>query len=102
FGTKAGDTFTRITSYTALIWMTICVLASLYFSRGTQSDAFSAVDQQRALRTAPAGAMGGNAEADDPASPSSAGGTQAPATGDASSETGTGSDASTSSSDGNP
>jgi preprotein translocase subunit SecG len=81
FGTKAGDTFTRITSYTALIWMTICVIATVHFSRGSQSNSFAAVDKQRVRSTAPAdgaGGMSAPAEATDDTTPPAGEGAAAP------------------------
>lgn len=69
FGTKAGDTFTRITSYTALIWMAVCIVASVYYASGTDTGAFTGVDAARSQSTAPAGGMGG-AEPDSPATSS--------------------------------
>ena len=47
FGTKAGDTFTKITSYTALIWMALCVVAWVYYSNPTDSNSFATADEQR-------------------------------------------------------
>ena len=34
FGTKAGDTFTKITVYTALIWFALCVITLLVLNGG--------------------------------------------------------------------
>jgi preprotein translocase subunit SecG len=34
FGTKAGDMFTKITAYTALVWIVICAIAVAYYRRG--------------------------------------------------------------------
>ncbi|MGI9456143.1 MAG: preprotein translocase subunit SecG [Aeoliella sp.] len=34
FGAKAGDAFTKITAYTALLWMAVCISATLYFASG--------------------------------------------------------------------
>lgn len=33
FGAKAGDVFTKITAWTALVWMGVCLSASLWFSQ---------------------------------------------------------------------
>ncbi len=63
FGTKAGDTFTRITSYTALIWMALCIVAWVYFSNPTDSGSFATADKLRKSATAPAGGMGTTPEA---------------------------------------
>lgn len=38
FGTKAGDTFTKITIWTAVVWILLCVVAVKYLSTST-SDA---------------------------------------------------------------
>lgn len=36
FGTKAGDTFTKITIWTAVVWILLCVVAVKYLSTKTQ------------------------------------------------------------------
>jgi preprotein translocase subunit SecG len=36
FGTKAGDTFTKITIWTAVVWILLCVVAVKYLSTNTQ------------------------------------------------------------------
>lgn len=58
FGTKAGDTFTRITSYTALVWMAVCIVAWVFYSNPTDSDSFATADKIRRNSTAPADGMG--------------------------------------------
>lgn len=80
FGTKAGDTFTRITSYTALVWMAVCIVAWVYYSNPTDSDSFATADQLRKSATAPAGGMGTTAEDPSTASGESPAGTSTPAT----------------------
>lgn len=65
FGTKAGDTFTRITSYTALVWMAVCIVAWVYYSNPAESDSFATADQLRKTATSPAGGMGTTPEAPD-------------------------------------
>jgi len=35
FGTKAGDTFTKITIWTAVVWILLCVVAVKYLSTST-------------------------------------------------------------------
>lgn len=69
FGTKAGDTFTKITSYTALIWMALCVVAWVYYSNPTDSNSFATADEQRVRTSAPADGMGTSSEAPVPESP---------------------------------
>ncbi|WP_442481821.1 preprotein translocase subunit SecG [Aeoliella sp. SH292] len=65
FGAKAGDAFTRITAYTALVWMFVCISAALYFSGGRSGaeDKFSNLGSRR---SAPAteGAAAGEAGAE--------------------------------------
>ena len=34
FGTKAGDTFTKITVWTALFWFALCVITLILLNRG--------------------------------------------------------------------
>ena len=36
FGTKAGDTFTKITIWTAVVWILLCMVAVKYLSTKTQ------------------------------------------------------------------
>lgn len=36
FGTKAGDTFTRITVVTATVWIVLCVIAAKYLGTGSR------------------------------------------------------------------
>lgn len=54
FGAKAGDAFTKITAYTALIWMFVCICATLYFANGRtggQSSKLGGLDQKRSVQT---------------------------------------------------
>lgn len=37
FGAKAGDVFTRITAWSALVWIVLCILAAKYGSSGGTS-----------------------------------------------------------------
>ncbi|MDR0870142.1 MAG: preprotein translocase subunit SecG [Planctomycetaceae bacterium] len=37
FGTKAGDTFTRITVWTAIVWFVLCIGIVYYLKHGTGS-----------------------------------------------------------------
>ena len=46
FGTKAGDTFTKITVYTALIWFSLCVI-TLIFLNGSMSRGLLDVDKNK-------------------------------------------------------
>jgi preprotein translocase subunit SecG len=50
FGTKAGDTFTKITIWTAVVWILLCVVAVKYLSTSSQ-DALG----ERGGSTSPAG-----------------------------------------------
>ncbi len=38
FGTKAGDTFTKITVWTALLWFALCVIALIVLGRGLSTN----------------------------------------------------------------
>ena len=44
FGTKAGDTFTRITVATATIWIILCVAAAKYLGTGSRLAAAAGED----------------------------------------------------------
>jgi preprotein translocase subunit SecG len=71
FGAKAGDAFTKITAYTALVWMFVCITATLYFSSGGAAagggEKFEGLDQRRSV-SAPADTDAG-ADLDTPADP---------------------------------
>ncbi len=57
FGAKAGDTFTKITGYTALVWMAVCISATLYFAAGGAAPGgskFSNIETNRPVGDAPA------------------------------------------------
>lgn len=54
FGAKAGDAFTKITAYTALIWMFVCIVATLYFANGrggAGSSKLGGLDEKRSVQT---------------------------------------------------
>lgn len=51
FGAKAGDVFTRITTVVALLWILLCVVATMYYSRARQTG----VDVGEGVRAAPSG-----------------------------------------------
>ena len=57
FGTKAGDTFTKITIWTAAVWILLCVAGVKYLSSNTddtpQSGASSASSTDPAQSTRP-------------------------------------------------
>ncbi len=81
FGAKAGDAFTKITAYTALVWMFVCITATLYFASGGSAagggDKLDGLNQRKSV-SVPAGAdaaavldaaaldAGSEADADDP------------------------------------
>jgi preprotein translocase subunit SecG len=77
FGAKAGDTFTRITAYTALVWMFVCICATLYFASGGSAagggDKFEGLDQRRSVSVPAEGEAATGLES------SSEGGTESPA-----------------------
>lgn len=63
FGAKAGDAFTKITAYTALIWMFVCITATLYFAGGSVAgggDKLDAINKKQSV----AAPVGDGAEAD--------------------------------------
>lgn len=76
FGAKAGDKFTKFTAYTALVWMFVCICATLYFSSGGNAagggDKLD-IDQRRSV-TAPA-----DADSSDEGGAASNDGSEAPA-----------------------
>ncbi|MCO6043370.1 preprotein translocase subunit SecG [Aeoliella sp. ICT_H6.2] len=65
FGAKAGDAFTKITAYTALIWMFVCIVATLYFANGrggAGSSKLGGLDEKRSVQTETEGTGTGAAE----------------------------------------
>ena len=50
FGTKAGDTFTRITVVTATIWIVLCVIAAKYLGTGSRLEAAADEDATTSTR----------------------------------------------------
>jgi preprotein translocase subunit SecG len=50
FGTKAGDTFTRITVVAATIWIVLCIIAAKYLG-GTAESRFAAAAGDAATQT---------------------------------------------------
>jgi len=50
FGTKAGDTFTRITVATATIWIILCVIAAKYLGTGSRLAAAGGEDSTTQTR----------------------------------------------------
>ena len=50
FGTKAGDTFTRITVATATIWIILCVIAAKYLGTGSRLAAAAGEDSTTQTR----------------------------------------------------
>ena len=61
FGSKAGDLFTKITVWTAGIWILSCIGSILYFAGG--SDPLSGVDDKPPAATTETGTGAGPAEA---------------------------------------
>lgn len=68
FGTKAGDTFTKITVVTALVWFTICILTIvLLTSEGRIGGGFD-LDSDKENITAPS-ETGGSSASSAPSQP---------------------------------
>lgn len=65
FGAKAGDAFTKITAYTALLWMFVCICATLYFANGrggASASKMSGLDDKRSATATDDQGAGGAAE----------------------------------------
>jgi preprotein translocase subunit SecG len=59
FGTKAGDTFTKITMWTAFLWIVLCAATVRYLKGGGDSKLEGDLGGERPVSTDGAGAAGG-------------------------------------------